>query len=107
LERSLSDASWISTLRREQIPAVLTQLAALQSALAARLMGETANPIAAPVDDRLVDIDECSAITGLSIDQLYRRKDLPFRVKLGPATVRFSANGIARWIRAKTQRPTG
>jgi predicted DNA-binding transcriptional regulator AlpA len=81
----------------------LSQLAALQSALAARLIGETANRTTAPAADRLISIGEASSITGLSVDQLYRRKDLPFRVQAGPAQVRFSTHGIARWIKAKTQ----
>jgi predicted DNA-binding transcriptional regulator AlpA len=53
--------------------------------------------------DRLLTIDDAVFKTGLSKDQLYRRRDLPFRVNAGPGTVRFSEVGIERWIRAKTR----
>jgi predicted DNA-binding transcriptional regulator AlpA len=99
---------WAQSLTVAAIPAVLAQLASVQTVLAARLIaaisdigGGNAGPNR---EDRLVGVNEASSITGLTADQLYRRKDLPFRVQAGPGTVRFSVKGIERWIRAKTIR---
>jgi predicted DNA-binding transcriptional regulator AlpA len=86
--------------------AALRQLTITAAAIAAEMDAEDDdvpnNRQAEP--DLLVAIDEASRRTGLSVDQLYRNKRLPFRVQAGPGTVRFSVNGIQRWIRAKTPR---
>jgi predicted DNA-binding transcriptional regulator AlpA len=90
-----------AAVRRDAI----VQLTATAAAIAAHQRDdpETA-PARVPEDDRLLSIDEAVIKTGLSKDQLYRRKDLPFRVKVGPAQVRFSQTGIEKWIKAKTVR---
>jgi predicted DNA-binding transcriptional regulator AlpA len=61
--------------------------------------------VTAPIDgDRLLVIEEAAAKLGMTQDYLYRRKNLPFRVNIGPGQVRFSLKGIEKFIRAKTVR---
>jgi predicted DNA-binding transcriptional regulator AlpA len=53
--------------------------------------------------DRLIDIAEAAKILSISEDYLYHnRKTLPFVKKLGPKMLRFSLNGIQKWIASKT-----
>jgi excisionase family DNA binding protein len=82
----------------------LLAVSAVTTAIAASGLGDDVE-VAASEGDRLLTIDEAATRTGLSKDQLYRRKDLPFRVKVGPAQVRFSETGIEKWVRAKMVRP--
>jgi len=83
----------------------ILQFTTKAAAIAARMETEQANRTADCAEDRLIGVDGAAQMTGLSVDQLYRRKDLPFRVKAGPGSLRFSVKGIERWIRAKTLKP--
>jgi hypothetical protein len=93
----------VELLTYHQAGAVLAQLAALQSAVAARLA-------ALPPDasngqpDHLLGIDEAAARLGVTNDWLRRRGTLPFVVKLSEGTVRYSATGISRFIAQRQQR---
>jgi predicted DNA-binding transcriptional regulator AlpA len=50
-------------------------------------------------DDRLLDIDEASKLLSVSPDWLYRNaKSLPFTRKLGAKMLRFSFQGIKKWL---------
>jgi predicted DNA-binding transcriptional regulator AlpA len=52
-------------------------------------------------DDRLLSIDEAASILGKTKDWLYRHSDtLPFTVREG-RLLRFSSNGIQKYIRAR------
>jgi excisionase family DNA binding protein len=52
--------------------------------------------------DRLVDIDEAAKLLSVSEDYLYHNlKRLPFVRRLGPRLLRFSFNGIQKWIASK------
>jgi predicted DNA-binding transcriptional regulator AlpA len=84
--------------------AAMTALIAAQFAKAAD--GASSQARAACGDgDRLLDVADASAMTGLSRAQLYRNRNLPFRVRVGALQTRFSKRAIERWIRAKTERP--
>jgi predicted DNA-binding transcriptional regulator AlpA len=62
-----------------------------------------AKPAAPKVDDdRLLTAAEAAALVGLTVDQLKRRRSLPFRKKVGHRTVRYSERGIRRWLERKT-----
>lgn len=81
------------------IPALLSQLAALQSVLAARL---TATPdllqAESAATEQLVTVDHAASRLGVSTDWLYRRSTrLPFVVRVG-RHLRFSSRGIDRYI---------
>ena len=50
-------------------------------------------------EDRLLSAEEAAAILSVSVDWLYRQaKKLPFTRKLGPKMVRFSYQGILKWL---------
>jgi predicted DNA-binding transcriptional regulator AlpA len=49
--------------------------------------------------DRLLDAEEAAKLLSMSTDWLYRQaKKLPFTRKLGPKMLRFSQQGILKWI---------
>ena len=54
---------------------------------------------AEPDADRLVNADEAARLLSVSEDWLYRHaKKLPFTRKLGPKMLRFSSQGIEKWL---------
>jgi excisionase family DNA binding protein len=90
----------------DKIPAVLAQLAAVQSTLAARLLqngnGTTQDPKASA--GKLLTVQEAAERTGMSKDWLYRNSSkLPFVVKVG-RSLRFSEAGLEKWIRSRSGR---
>ena len=107
LDELARDPARASDLTADALAALAARCAAGQSVLAAAQLalivngGTTEAP--APNDgDRLLVIEEAAAKLAVTEDYLYRGKDLPFRVNVGPGHVRFSVKGIERWIRAKT-----
>ncbi len=81
----------------ETIVPVMNQLAAIQSALAARLLARDAKP--ANGEDQLLTIDQAASKLKTSKYWLYRNSQkLPFVVRIGK-NLRFSENGIELWIR--------
>ena len=52
-----------------------------------------------PGEDRLLDTEEAAKLLGMSKDWLYRHaKKLPFTRKLGPKMLRFSYQGIQKYL---------
>lgn len=102
---TLPEPKAIDTIPTEQLPALLAQTAALQSAIAARLLQSTGHrPPAAdtPEPDRLLTPAEAAAALGVTIQWLHRHsKQLPFARKLGHKTLRFSEAGLRRWQAAR------
>ena len=50
-------------------------------------------------EDRLLDAEEAAKILSVSEDWLYRNaRKLPFTRKLGPKMLRFSHEGIVKWL---------
>src|SRR5262245_876757 len=97
----LDDLERVNDVSYDSIPGILAQLAALQIALAARLVQKSATEPAGD-NDRLVDVQEAAEKLGFSTDWLYKHHHrLPFTVKVGGA-LRFSQFGIDRWIRNKS-----
>ncbi len=92
----------IKDIPTEQIPAILAELAAIQTALAARLLnvqvqgnGKLESP---PQDDRLLTAEQASEILGVKPRWLYRHAvNLPFARKLSRKTLRFSENGVRKY----------
>ena len=55
-------------------------------------------------EDRLLDVEEAASATRVSTDTLYRKaRELPFTVRIG-GNVRFSAQGISRFIATRQGR---
>ncbi len=96
----------VSDVPIEALPGVLIELAALQSAIAARVASQ-ASPLtaAAAEPDRLVNVEAAAAMLGgVSEDFLYRSPAArPFRVKVG-GRVLFSSVGIQQYIRRRAGR---
>ena len=54
------------------------------------------------MEDRLLTIDEAAEILHTSKDWLYRNwRKLPFVVQLSPRQIRYSLQGIARYVEEK------
>ena len=102
----VADPAKIAAIPAPAILAVLCQLAAVQSALAARLLHELTPPSGHDQEgDVLLDVGEAAERLGTSKDWLYRHaKNLPFTVSVGPRQLRFSARGLARYIRSRQGR---
>ena len=78
---------------------ILGELAALDTLLRARLTSEAMDDQKAEAKDRLLKIDEAAAKLGTTKDYLYRHAEkFPFTVRIGRA-LRFSEDGIERYIR--------
>ncbi len=89
----------------ESIAPVITRLASLQTALAARLLVE---PVKASQrdspdgEDELLTITDAAQLLNVSEDWIYRRANrLPFTRRLSRKALRFSKIGLLKWRAAK------
>ena len=99
----VEDPGRVATVPPSRIPALLSQLSALQGAMAARLISADRNDTA-PAEDTLLTVDQAAERLGVSKDWLFRRsRSLPFVVRLG-RHLRFSSQGIERYLRHRTGR---
>ncbi len=88
-----------ASIPADQIPAVLTAIAAVQTALAVRLMAMPAQPETAAADDVLLTAVEAATILRRSVKWLYRRASkLPFAHMLDNRSWVFSKRGLEKWI---------
>src|SRR5262245_40370507 len=97
----VADPARAAEVPADAIPAVLlqiageqSQLAALSATLAARLVAERADDEA----DRLLTVDQAAEQLATTPDWLRRHPALPFTVRLSAGQVRYSSQGIARFI---------
>ena len=52
--------------------------------------------------DRLLTVEEAAGVLAVERTWLYRHADtLPFTRKLSPGTLRFSSNGLQRWMASR------
>jgi excisionase family DNA binding protein len=99
----VEDPGRVANVPSSRIPALLSQLSALQSAMAARLMSADREETA-PAEDTLLTVDQAAERLGVSKDWLFRRsRSLPFVVRLG-RHLRFSSRGIERYLHHRTGR---
>ena len=86
----------------EGLAEALGEAEKLKVRLFARLFAEgTPHPVG---DDRLLTVEEAAKRLGISKDTLYRKaRALPFSVRIG-GNVRFSAQGISRYIATRQGR---
>jgi len=100
----VEDLSRLAHVDTNRLPALLTQLSAVQACMAARLVAVTQDAAKDDVEDPLLTVQEAGARLGVSQDWLYRRtRTLPFVVRVG-RHVRFSARGIDRYVRNRMGR---
>lgn len=99
----VEDPARVATVPPGRIPALLSQLSALQGAMAARLISaDRDEPMS--VEDTLLTVDQAAERLGVSTDWLFRRsRTLPFVVRLG-RHLWFSNRGIDRYLRSRTGR---
>jgi hypothetical protein len=106
-----SDPATVATMPAERLPALLVDIAALQSRLAAvssaisaRLLADAA-PVSGDASEALLDVREAAARLNVSIDWLYRNaKKLPFTRRVGRRAVRFDPVGLCRWVAHRAPR---
>ena len=99
--RALDLVAQVKNLPRAEIPAIL-------AAVAARLVEPEERespriplppqPSRGAEGDRLLTSEQVALRLGLDLAAVSRRR-FPFRVKLGRRTVRYSEQGLARWMR--------
>ena len=101
----LNDNTKVCDLPVEAIPAMLGELEQLKAALWLRLsVPQNGRGESSSSGDRLLDVEEAAAKLGKSIDSVYRHaKKYPFTVRDG-RNLRFSQQGIDRYIRSRTGR---
>ena len=87
------------SIEAAQIPAALTALAALQSALAARLMlaSPAAEPERAPADDDLLDTEQAAGYLHCSAKWLYRHAKALSAKRRGREFL-WSRRALDRWL---------
>lgn len=99
----LEGPAGLTKIDTTQIPALMTQLSAMQISLAAALVKSQEESRNNP-DDTVLSVSEAAERLGVSKDWLYRRtKTLPFVVRIG-RHVKFSLKGIDRYIRSRIGR---
>ena len=99
----VDDPAKVASVPPGRIPALLSQLSALQGAMAARLISADRDETLS-AEDTLLTVDQAAERLGVSTDWLFRRsRTLPFVVRLG-RHLRFSNRGIDRYLRNRTGR---
>jgi excisionase family DNA binding protein len=99
----VEDPAKVASVPPTRIPALLSQLSALQSAIAARLIAADRDE-STTTEDTLLTVAQAAERLGVSKDWLFRRsRTLPFVVRLG-RHLRFSSRGIDRYLRSRTGR---
>jgi excisionase family DNA binding protein len=94
----------VEELSHNDIPALLTQLSAMQTSMTARLVAATHDAAQDSGEESLLTIEEAANRLSVSKDWLYRRTNkLPFVVRVG-GRVRFSGSGIDRYIKNRMGR---
>ena len=96
----------VGKMPEEQIPALMTEIAALQQAIAARLLTtpqqKSGNPDLLSTEDMLLTAKQAAAILGVNPRWLYRHsKKFPFTRRLARKVLRFSEIGVRRYLSTK------
>jgi hypothetical protein len=99
LDRLADEPGQAAALALELTLALLARVCVVQSALTARAVALALAPLPPAGGDELLDVGAAATKLGVSISYLYRHaRNLPFTVRVGRG-VRFSANGVERYIR--------
>ena len=84
---------------RERIPDLLGKIEYLRGVAWMMMLSQPAKPRDG-VTDQLLTVEEAAHRLRVSKDWLYRRSGrLPFEVRLGRRLVRYSSQGVDRWIK--------
>jgi excisionase family DNA binding protein len=95
-----ADPSRVAEIPPEAVPGLLAQAAAVQAALAVRLVVPSRPAPVTPAEtDRLLTPAEAATMLGVAVPWLYRHANrLPFTRRLSRRTLRFSEAGVKRWL---------
>lgn len=99
-----ADPDRLDRLPEEELPEVLAALRELEARVWIRLNRppEPNGTPELPTGDRMLKVEEAADVLGVTEDWLYdHADDLPFAVKLGPRTRRFSERGLYRWLETR------
>lgn len=89
----------LAAVPADQLPALITELAALQAAAAMRLR----RPASAGGEMVLLTATEAAERLRVPLDWVQKRsRELPFRVSLADGTVRYDTVGLRKWLAART-----
>jgi len=103
LDTLTADPGLVQTLPAHVVDHMLIQVTSLLPLLVAKAHAVTTME-KSQQDDRLLCIEEAAAILGKTKDWMYRHADsLPFTVREG-RLVRFSSNGLQKYIRARLRK---
>lgn len=94
----------VDALPPEALAAAALALAALQGRIAARMAAVGTLASNGTAADRLLIVEEAAELLHVTPDWLRRQRTLPFRVEISPGQVRYSAEGLQRFIRSRAQR---
>ena len=97
---SLLEQSLVETPIKD-LPAFLGMLATVQARAQLKMLhSKKSEP--SPQEDRLLTVVEASDKLGMTKDYLYRHaRTFPFSVRVGSKQLRFSLNGIERYIKER------
>lgn len=105
LDEIARDPSRAANLPREALLSLLLRCSTVHGIISAQLAamiagnGQQQNTMA---PDRLLEVKETAERLAVPPDWVYRHaNELPFTVRLGPGQLRFSSNGIDRYIRQR------
>ena len=99
LARYFEDPKALAEIPASDVPALLAQLAAVQGALAARLLSLPSKSPTEPAEpDTLLTAEQAAPLLNVTPHWLYRHaKQLPFTRRLSRKVLRFSESGLRRW----------
>lgn len=106
LAELVADPSRLEDLAEEDLPEVLAALERLKAKVWARLARppeRNAPPDRTAQEDRLMDVEEVAEI--LNVDSRYvydHADDWPFTRKISHRKLRFSEDGLYRWLDTRT-----
>ena len=107
LAELLTDPAKVKDIPAAAIPALLAQVAAVQAALAARLL-EVQVEGAAPREEattghggQWITAEEAATIAGLKRRWFYQHKSMPFVRPISRKAIRINEPGLRKWMQKK------
>jgi predicted DNA-binding transcriptional regulator AlpA len=101
------DPACTGTLPPETLARLLAQVAAVQTAIAARLLAAPVNGTSAPTgpDDEMLTVAETAKLLRRSERWIYRHPELPFIKRISSRSLLCSKAGIEKWLASRKARP--
>ena len=100
----LANLDAVTDVRREDVPGLVAEVEALKARLYAHLTERAfpeTNGSPRGASDRLLTVEQVADVLGVNVHWVYRQNSngrLPFVVRLGAGTIRFSERGLQRFM---------